>query len=117
MCKTTPRHLKVMLRLSNLVKSHVEETPIKPKSGAKNTKIHFGAQKSLLCLGAKNTKLHFGAKHSKLDFFQIGGDETGPVLILGSRLLHLGADGLKVPRHFGATGEDQPKSVIFVTIR
>lgn len=33
-----------------------------------------------------------------------GGDETSTVLVAGDRLLHLGADGVQVPRHPGAAG-------------
>ena len=46
-----------------------------------------------------------------------GGNETGSVLVFGRRLLHLGVDGFKVSRHFGAARSNQPKSVVFVTIR
>lgn len=31
-----------------------------------------------------------------------GGDEAGPVPVAGHRVLHLGADGVQVPRHPGA---------------
>lgn len=33
-----------------------------------------------------------------------GGDEAGAVPVAGHRVLHLGADGVEVPRHPGAAG-------------